>query len=382
MKEVIMERELSILKNSVKSFVKEYVLTAEQSQKDYLKELSEIEVASIQEKAKVAGLHALGAKKEWGGADLTLYARTIIYEEAAQHRLGLYHPAVDCFGSELPSLLENCTPKQIKKYVKPAVIQGKGCFIALWEEHEDNQMERITCHAVRSGDEWIINGHKSFIQKMDQSGFGIILVNCQEANNTLKPTIFILELNDPFKKKETILIDVQKNYNLIFNDLNINDNRRIGKVGEGASLMKKWLAESQILLSARCLGISIKALDYAQGYAKMRITRGKTLSEFPSIRTMIANGIMNLQAARLMVHDAANKIDNGEKDGLIDAQMAKLFSTETAAKIIDDCLQIHGGAGFAGDLPIERWYKEIRIARLDLLKKENIIENIAVSKNL
>jgi len=83
-----------------------------------------------------------------------------------------------------------------------------------------------------------------------------------------------------------------------------------------------------------------------------------------------------------MVHDAANKIDNGEKDGLIDAQMAKLFSTETAAKIIDDCLQIHGGAGFAGDLPIERWYKEIRIARLDLLKKENIIENIAVSKNL
>ncbi|MFJ7726823.1 acyl-CoA dehydrogenase family protein [Neobacillus sp. NPDC097160] len=382
MKEVLMDRELSILKDSVKSFVKENVLTAEQSQMGYLKELSEIEVASIQAKAKEIGLYALGAKKEWGGADLSLYTRTVVYEEAAQHRLGLYHPAVDGFSAELPSFLEKCSPRQIEKYVKPAVIEGEGCFIALWEEHEDNQIEKITCHAVRSGDDWIINGHKSYIQKIDQSGFGVILVNCQEGNETQKPTIFILELDDPFTKKDTMLIDVQKTCTLTFKDFKIKDIRRIGKVGEGASLMKKWLAETQILLSARCLGISIKALNYAQEYAQMRITRGKTLSEFPSIRTMIANGFMNLKAARLMVHDAANKIDNGENDGIIAAQMAKLFTTETAAKVIDDCLQIHGGAGFAGDLPIERWYKEIRLARLDLLKKETIIENIARSINL
>ncbi|CAH2715162.1 putative acyl-CoA dehydrogenase fadE25 [Neobacillus rhizosphaerae] len=382
MKEVLMESELSILKNTVKSFVIENVIPAEQSQKGYVKEMSEIEVTSIQQKAKEAGLNALGAKKDWGGAGLPLYARTIIYEEAAQHRLGFYHPAVDGFGAELPSLLENCSPRQIAEYVIPAVSQGKGCFIALWEEHEDNQIDNLTCHAVSNGDEWIINGHKSYIQKMDQSGFGIILVNCKKENDTQKPTIFILELNDSFEKKDTVLIDVQKNYNITFNDFRIKDNRRIGKVGEGANLMKEWLAESQILLSARCLGISIKALDYAQAYAKMRITRGKTLSEFPSIRTMIANGFVNLNAARLMVHDAANKIDNGKKDGIIAAQMAKLFATETAAKIIDDCLQIHGGAGFAGDLPIERWYKEIRLARLDLLKKETIIENIARSIKL
>ncbi|WP_312476856.1 acyl-CoA dehydrogenase family protein [Neobacillus sp.] len=92
MKEVLMESEIAILKNTVKSFVKENVLTAEQSQKGYVKELSEIQVASIQEKAKEAGLHALGAKKEWGGSGLSLYTRTIIYEEAALHRLGLYHP--------------------------------------------------------------------------------------------------------------------------------------------------------------------------------------------------------------------------------------------------------------------------------------------------
>jgi acyl-CoA dehydrogenase len=382
MEEVLLKRELSILKNTVQSFVKENVATAEQSQRGYVKELSEEEVTSLQEKAKAAGFKALGAKKEWGGAGLSLYARTIIYEEAAQHRLGLYHPAADGFGEELPSLLDNCSPEQIEAYVKPAVNHGKGCFIALWEEQEDNHIEKITCNAVRSGDEWIINGHKSYIQKMEQASFGIILVKCLEDNGALKPTIYILEHNDPFEKKEMVLIDVQKTYDLTFKDFRIKDNRRIGTVGEGASLMKNWLAESQILLGARCLGISVKALEYAQNYAKIRITRGKTLSKFPSIRTMIANGFVNLNAARLMVQDAANKIDNGERDGAIAAQMAKLFATETAAKIIDDTLQIHGGAGFAGDLPIERWYKEIRIARVDLQKKETIIENIAGSLNL
>jgi len=377
MEDVQLESELSILKKTMQLFVKDKVVIAEQSQNGFENNLSEEVIRSLKEKAKTVGLHALGAKKEWGGAGLSLFARTVLYEEAAQHRLGLFHPALGAFGEELPSLLKNCSLEQIEAYVKPVVSQGKGCFIALWEEHEDNNMDKIFCNAVRSGDEWIINGHKSYIQKIEQAGFGIILVNCFEENGTDNPTLFILEPNDPFEKRDEVLIDVQKTYTLTFKNFRIKDNRRISAVGEGANLMKTWLAESQILLCARCIGISNKALDYAAKYAKIRITRGKTLSTFPSIRTMISNGLVNLKAARLMVQDAAKKIDRGENDGAIAAQMAKLFTTETAAKIIDDTLQIHGGAGFAGDFPIERWYKEIRIARLDLQKKETIIENIA-----
>lgn len=78
-----------------------------------------------------------------------------------------------------------------------------------------------------------------------------------------------------------------------------------------------------------------------------------------------------------MVADAAKKLDKRERDGLMAAKMAKVFAVDTAAKIIDDAFQIHGGSGFAGDLPIERWYKEIRLARLDLQKREAVIEEIA-----
>lgn len=377
MEGLLLEKDLSILKQTIKSFISEQVAPLERSQKGYLKEFSEAVMATLQEKARLAGLNALGAKKEWGGAGLSLYAKTVIYEEAAKHRLGLYHPAGDAFGEELPSFLENCTQEQVETYVKPAVRDGKGCFIAAWEEQEDNYFEKITTTAIKDGDNWVINGKKSYIQKLDKANFGVILVNCLEENGETKPALFIVELNDPFEKKEKILIDVQKTHDLIFNNVLIPNWRRVGAVGEGVHLMKQWLTESQVLLGARCLGISEKAIQYAKEYAKLRITRGKPLSEFPAIRTMIANGIVNLKAARLMVQDAAKKVDQGQECGAHAAQMAKLMAAETAAKIIDDVLQIHGGAGFAGDLPIERWYKEIRLARVNLQKKETIIEEIA-----
>lgn len=165
---LLLENEISTLKKTVSSFVKEQVVPKEQSQKEYLTELSQDAIASLQEMASSSGLRALGAKKEWGGAGLSLLARTVIYEEAAKHRLGLYHPAGDAFGEEIPSFLEKCTQEQIEHYILPAVRQGKGCFIALWEEHEDNWIEKLTGKAVKDGDDWVINGQKSYIQKMNQ----------------------------------------------------------------------------------------------------------------------------------------------------------------------------------------------------------------------
>ncbi|HHW37386.1 MAG TPA: acyl-CoA/acyl-ACP dehydrogenase [Bacillales bacterium] len=380
MQELLAEKDLEILKKTVQSFITEQVAPLEHSQKEYVQIFSEDTVASLQEKAWSIGLKALGAKKEWGGAGLSLYDRSIIYEEAAQHRLGLYHPAGDAFGEELPRFLEKCTEEQIEKYVKPAVKQGKGCFIALWEEQEDNYIEKVNSQAVKKGNGWIINGTKAYVQKMEQASFGVILVNCIDDNGEKKPTLFILEANEATKIKETVLIDVQKTHDLVFDNLVADDSRRIGAVGEGEQLIKQWLIESQILLSARCLGISARALQYAKDYATIRITRGKPLAEFPTIRTMMVNGVVYLEAARLMVYDAAKIVDKGASDSANRVKMAKLFATDTAAKIIDDTLQIYGGAGFAGDFPMERWYKEIRLARLDLQKRETIIEDIAKSK--
>ena len=292
----MLDKELPILRKTVQSFVKEHVGTAEFSQGIYAKDLPKEVAAFLKEKAKTIGFKSLGARKEWGGAGLSLYARTVIYEEAAQHRLGLYHPAADAFGEELPSFLETCTREQINTFVKPAIQEGKGCFIAVWEDLEGDRIKNITCTAVKNGDEWVINGEKSYIQKMDQAGFGVILVNCITEEGNKKPGLFLLNPDDPFEKNETVLIDVQKTHSISLNQFVIHDNRRIGEVGEGLILVKQWLAESQILLGARCLGVSAKAVEYAKSYAKLRITRGKPLSEFPTIRSMIANFLRKRKA--------------------------------------------------------------------------------------
>jgi acyl-CoA dehydrogenase len=379
MADLLLDKDIEALKNTVQSLIRERVLPAEVSQEKYVKDLSEEVIGSLQFEARKAGLQALGAKKEWGGAGLPLLSRAILLEEAAQHRLGLYHPAGDAFGGEFPCFLEKCSQEQIDEFVKPAINNGKGCFVALWEEQEDNHVESLTSKATKEGSHWILNGYKNYIQHKESSTFGVILVNCLLENGVQKPTLFLLDSDEQLNWKETMLIDVQKTYSLTLKNFQVHDQQRIGQVGEGIKLIKQWLAESQVILAAKCIGVSVKAVDYGKQYANLRITRGKTLAEFPTIRSMLAKALINLQAARLMVRDAALKIDNQEDDAELCAQMAKHFATDTAAKIIDDVLQIHGGSGFAGDLPIERWYKEIRIARVNLQKAETIIENVAKS---
>ncbi|MCH6264640.1 acyl-CoA dehydrogenase family protein [Neobacillus citreus] len=376
MPDLLVENEIEILKKTVQSFIKEHVLPAELSPKKYVRDLPEEVITRLKKVAKRAGLEALHAKAEWGGAGLSLPVRAVLLEEAAKHRLGLYHPAADAFGGEFPSFLEKCTKQQIDTYIKPAISQGKGCFVAVWEEQEDNHLENLTAIAVRQGNEWVINGDKAYIQNMDQSTFGVVLVNCQLEEGDAQPTLFLLDA-DLLEMKETVLIDVQTTHSVTLNNFRVHDSQRIGAVGEGLSLVRHWLAELQVLLGAKSIGIAVKALEYGKQYAKLRITRGKPLAEFPTIRSMLANAVLNLKAARLMVGDAAHMVEALEHNWQIAAQMAKLHATETASKVIDDVLQIHGGSGYAGDLPIERWYKEIRLARLNLQKAESIMEDIA-----
>jgi acyl-CoA dehydrogenase len=377
MAELLAEEEMELLIRSIRSFVRETVVAAEQGTGSYLKTLPREVLNRLQRMAQGIGIQALGAKKVWGGAELSLFERTVLLEEASQHRFGIYHPAADAFGGEFPSFLEECNEQQIERFIKPAIKNGKGCFLAVWEDQEDNHLERLSTSAVHDGNGWLVNGHKSYIQNLEQAAFGVILVNCQMENGEYKPTLFLLELDENLEMTKTDLIDVQTTVRIRFKNYKLSDSQRISAIGEGEAFIKNWLAESQILLASRCIGISVKALEYGKQYANSRITRGKLLSEFPTIRTMLAKGNINLQSARLMVQDAAKKADKRAKGWELAAQMAKLQATETASKIIDDVLQIHGGSGFAGDLPIERWYKEIRIARLNLLKSETIIENIA-----
>lgn len=376
MDDVLLKPELEDIKRNLSSILCEISKDAETSIRGKNDQSKEV-VERFKQVVDEYGLHGFEGKGERGGAKLSLFDRTVLVEEASKHSFGLYHPAADVFGGVLPSFLAECTDEKLDNLVKSSLRTGKGCFIAVWEEGEDSNLDNLTTEAIRDTDGWIINGKKTYVQNLNTSDFGIVLVNCKLENGEVKPTIFLLDTVNQLEIENATLIDVHSTHSIIFNEVRIYDDQRIGEIGDGMNLIKKWLAETQILLAAKCLGVCVQAIEYGNHFAKKRITRGKTLAEFPTIRNMIGKAFISLQSARLIVRDAAKKVDNKNEDWELIAQMAKLQATETASRVVDDVLQIHGGAGFAGDLPIERWYKEIRIARVNHLKSETIIENVA-----
>jgi acyl-CoA dehydrogenase len=377
MEELLLSEELKMLKRTVRSFVAKNVIEAEQSAGEAIEKLPEEKLSQLQTRAKQMGLWFLGAKKEWGGSGLSLFEQTVLWEEAVQHRLGFNLPAGGAFGKELPGFLQKCTAEQIDAYIRPAIQTGNGCFIAVWEPGESNNLHALGCKATKKGDKWIVEGTKAFVPNAQNADFGIILANCVTAGDEIKPALFIVPRNHSICTEEKRLMDVLPAYTLTFSNYIVDDNMLVGELGEGIKLIEEWMTEARVLLAARCIGIAEKALKLTRDYILLRSTRGKRLAEFAAVRSVMAQSAAELAAARYLGWDAALKLDNNDPSGRQAAQMAKLLATQTAFRIVDNALQLHGGAGFTRDLPFERWYKELRVAKSDLGSSETLQEEIA-----
>ena len=138
---------------------------------------------------------------------------------------------------------------------------------------------------------------------------------------------------------------------------------RLGDEGQGFALCERLLVEARVPYAAGCIGIAQEALEIAIDWARDRRAFGSTLSEKQSIQWMIADSNMELRAARLLTQDAARKCDAG-LPFKVEASIAKVVATETAGRVVDRCLQILGGMGVAKEMPLERWYRELRIKRI------------------
>jgi acyl-CoA dehydrogenase len=365
--------ELKMLKKMIDTFIKKQVLPAETAigRLDKIPDNLQYE---LQGRAQKIGMWMLGVKSEWGGVGLGIEERTVLMEEASKHRYGLYHPACGAFGRDLPSILEKGGEHLYSSYIEAAVKSGKGCFAAIFEPDESNHLNNLKCTARREGDSWILDGMKSYVKDADDAEFGLILVRTQDTH-----TLFLIDKEDQGVTLDNVsLMDAQTSWKLKLDHVVLPDTRRIGQIGEGIALTETWLDESKILLAARCLGVAAKALQMGAEYARMRVTRGKPLAQFPAIRTMLAVSAADLKAARLVTRDAAARWNDRTADPAAPS-MAKWMAAAAASRIVDRVIQIHGGAGLTDELPLQRWYKELRIARADLGNTESLHEKIASS---
>lgn len=357
--------ELVMLRDTVRRFMQEEVRPVEERQPHDCFKLPLEELETLQAKARRLGLWCLASPAEYGGGGMSLLAQVIIAEEAAKCRMGAYVPACGAFGIDPPSVIWLGNEDQRQRYGVQGIEQGKKCFVAISEAAGGSDPARkIQTRARRDGDDYVINGTKMWITAAGEADWGIVFARTGEAGKGNGISAFIVDRELPgLTMREIGVIRSYSPFEVTFEDVRISAENRLGGEGEGFAICQKWLVHARVPYAAGVIGVAQEALRLAIDWAKQRHVHKSLLSDKQAIQWMIADSEIELRAARLLTYQAAWNGDLG-RDIKTDASIAKLYATEAAGRVIDRCVQIFGAMGVAKEMPIERWYRELRIKRV------------------
>jgi len=335
---------------------------------------------------KLAEMGLLGVifPEEYGGAGLGYIEYVIAIEElsrvdgsvgiivAAHNSLCSNH--IYKFGSE----------EQKRKYLAP-LVQGKK--IGAWsltepEAGSDAAGTRTT--AVRDARGWVLNGSKTFCTNGHYADIAVMMAVTDRSKNSHGISAFIVEKGTPgFKpgKKENKLgLRASDTSELIFADCRIPAENLLGAEGDGFIGSLKILDGGRISIAALGLGMAQGALEAATKYAKQRKQFGQTISEFQAIQFKLAEMATEVEAARLLVYQAAWLADRKDVRFTKESSMAKLFAGEVAVRVANECVQIHGGYGFIKDYPAEKFYRDVKLCTIGEGTSE--IQKLVIARQL
>ncbi|MQA73768.1 MAG: acyl-CoA dehydrogenase [Solirubrobacterales bacterium] len=357
--------ELRMLRETVADFVRQEIVTAEADLDPDAFKLPADVLARAQEKARAAGLWCVQSPAEYGGAGLGLLAQCVIAEEAAQCRMGAYIPAGGAFGWDPPNVIFDGSRELIDRYGVPTIESGHKTFVAISEPSGGADPARaISTVARRDGDRWILNGTKLWISGADEAPWGIVFARTDTGAGRTGISCFVVDSET--EGLTTQLVPVIRPWypcELFFDDCEVPAQNLLGTEGQGFALAQDWLVHGRVPYAAGTIGVAQAALRIATDYAKERSTFGKPLAQRQAIQWMLADSEIELRAARLLVYEAAWKADLGV-DFKTEASVAKVYATETAGRVVDRCIQVLGGMGVSKEMPLERWYRELRIKRI------------------
>ena len=360
-----MPSELVLLQDTARRFMEKVVLPEEAKVEHDAYTLSDDVLKRVQAQAREIGLWQVQTPAEWGGAGLSLLGQCLVAEEAAKCRMGAYIPACGAFGFDPPNVIFKGTREQIEKYAVPIIESGDKTFVAISEPSGGSDPARaIQTRAVRKGDRYVVNGTKVWISGASQARWGILFARTGSEKSRGNITAFIVDKESAgLSLKRIPVIRSYSPYELSFVNVEIPVENRLGEEGQGFQLAETWLVHARVPYAAATLGIAEASLRLAIDWAKQRNVFKSTLAEKQAIQWMIADSEIELRAAKLLVYQAAWRADLGY-DIKVDASICKVFGTETAGRIVDRCIQIFGGLGVAAEMPLERWYREMRIKRI------------------
>lgn len=376
--DVRFDADQQLLRRSIREF-------AETVLRPHVREWDEAQALPRDVLAQCADLGLMGIQLDetYGGAAMSTIEYCICLEElarvdpsvclsiAAHNGLGVAHIAM--FGSD----------EQKRRHLPPLARGEHLSAWALTESGSGSDAVAMLTSAVRDGSGWVINGTKQFITHGGSADIVVVMAVTSRAQGSRGVSAFVVERGTPGmragKKEDKLGMRASETSEVIFEDCLVDGSALLGAEGHGFINALQVLDAGRIGIAALAVGLAEGAYEAARGYAFSRRQFNRYIGTFQSIRAKLVDAAARIEAARLLTYRAAAMKDEGRRPTL-EAAMAKLYSSETAVRVAEDGVQIHGGYGFIKDYPAEKFFRDVKLTTIGEGTSE--IQRLVIARQL
>ncbi len=329
------------------------------------------------------GLMGVLVPQKYGGSELSYFEYVTVVSEVAKvcSSIGLSTAAHNslCTGH----ILYFGNEEQKSKYL-PKLASGE--WIGAWgltEANTGSDAGNMRCTATKDGEDWILNGTKNWITHGISGNVAVVLARTGEPRTKNNVTAFIVEKGTPGftagKKENKLGMRASETAELVFDNCRISDAQRMGEVGDGFKQAMKVLDGGRISIAALSLGIAKGAYEAAVKYSKERQQFDQPIANFQAIAFKLADMAVKIEAAEMLIYQAADLKNRGEKMTK-ESAMAKMYASEICVQVATDAVQVFGGYGYTKDFPVEKFYRDSKLCTIGEGTTE--IQKLVISRDI
>ena len=326
--------------------------------------LPESDLASIRRAAIEWQFNAINHSTVDGGQGLGVFEQILVSEQWGRATGALWDVV---WRPSIP--LRHGTREQKALYLRPACRGERRDAYAITEEGAGSDTSMVATTATRDGDAWVLNGEKWYVTVGDVADF--FLVHALVDGDPAKATVFFVDKDQPgvrlVRTPKYMHTFVFEHPIFAFDDVRVPVDRVLGNIGQGDELTREWFVEERLMIGARTVGAANRALEESLEFAKNRRQFSRSLMDFQGVEFMLADMATEIAAAQALLYKVgweAQATDVSPKRLHAQAAAVKLLCSETAGRVVDKAVQIHGGRGYMREYAVERLYRELRVDRI------------------
>ncbi|MGW5153460.1 acyl-CoA dehydrogenase family protein [Rhodococcus koreensis] len=367
-----LSEEQRAVRDTIRQFVNRELKPLEETvlrnERSGLPPLEDGVLRQLQEKARKSGFWGITTPEEYGGIAVGPVLHSIIEME-----LGRTFVPFE-FGGSADNILFSGTPEQKEAYLLPTIAGERNACFAITEPGAGSDAANIRTRARRDDKDWVIDGEKTFISGGSEADFCIVFALADEG-----VTAFLVDRDMGWKSSPIPLMGDWSAAALSFEGVRVPGENVLGEVGRGLELALAWIGQKRYVIPSRAVGASERLLSMAIDYSRIRKSMGHPIADYQAIQWQIADSQVEIESTKWLTLHAAWRSEQG-MDARHATSIAKLHGTVMANQVVDRVLQIHGGMGYTKELPIERWYRNVRVWRIfegtDEIQRRTIARNL------